>query len=281
MIKVIGLILLIYGIAGVIGTFIVYGTLRGPIDKLRKLLRELAPKVGQGGEAAAKVSHWVGKGSGILQTVADIFKLIVGFVREIAKRFGEAAGLLKSVEAALDPIKVPMLTFQTRTLELTIGSVSVITGIHMKKYGINLPGPGGNYDLYGPPLTLDTTTIGLNLGNVPVVTGINMTNVYPLQPVGDVFRFAGERVEAAQQEIDKAGDRVEDVKERVLEAKENVDRASENLKDLADRLNETSDDLLEISKSRVLSLIPALVLGYFGLIHLAFALTGLALLLNS
>jgi len=47
--------------------------------------------------------------------------------------------------------------------------------------------------------------------------------------------------------------------------------------DFADQLEEASTNVLEISKSKLLSLVPALVLGYFGLIHLAFALTGLAL----
>lgn len=278
MIKIIGIILLIYGIAGVVGTFVVYGALKKPLQRLRELLQLLAQKLDQSGDHTKTAGDWINKVSPILQKAADLLGKIVAVIREVAQRFGEAAGLLKSVEAALDAIKVPVLTFQTRTLNLSFGA-TVINSVKLEKYNLDItPGiPGGNFTLYGPPITLGTTTVGLNLGQVPVVTGISLTNIHPLQPVGDVFHAVGDKVEAAQQKIDGAGDRVDNVKDRALETKENVEKTSERLRDFAQKLEEASQDVKEMSENKLLALIPALALGYFGLIHLAFALTGLAL----
>ncbi|GEM_PF-3323083 len=279
MIKIISIILLIYGIAGVVGTFVVYGALKKPLQKLRELLQLLAEKLDQGGDHAKTASEWINKVSPILQKAAGLLATIVTFIREIAQRFGEAAGLLKSIKTALDAVKVPMLAIQTKTLNLNVSTL-VVTSITLEKYNIDVtPGiPGGNFTLYGPPMTLGTSTVGLNLGQVPVVTGITVTNIYPLQPVGQVFHFVGDQVEAAQQKIDAAGDRVDNVKDRALEAKENVEKTAERMQDFAQKLEEASHDVKEMSENKVLALIPALALGYFGLIHLAFALTGLALL---
>lgn len=278
MVKTIAIILLIYGVAGIVGTFVVYGALKKPLQRLRELLQLLAKKLDQSGDHTKTAGDWINKVSPILQKVADLLAKIVAVIREVAQRFGEAAGLLKSIEAALDAVKVPALAFQTKTLNLSFGA-AVLTSVSLEKYNLDItPGiPGGNFTLYGPPITLGTTTVGLNLGQVPVVTGISVTNIYPLQPVGDVFHAVGDKVEAAQEKIDGAGDRVDNVKDRALEAKENVEKTSERLRDFAQKLEEASQDVKEMSENKLLALIPALALGYFGLIHLAFALTGLAL----
>lgn len=278
MVKIIAIILLIYGIAGVVGTFVIYGALKKPLQRLRELLQLLAKKLDESGDHTKTAGDWINKVSPILQKAADLLAKIVTVIRETAQRFGEAAGLLKSIEAALDAVKVPALTFQTRTLNLSFGA-TVINSVKLEQYNLDItPGiPGGNFTLYGPPITLGTTTVGLNLGHVPVVTGINLTNIYPLQPVGDVFHAVGDKVETAQQKIDDAGDRVDNVKDRALEAKENAEKTSERLRDFAQKLEEAGKDVKEMSENKLLSLIPALALGYFGLIHLAFALTGLAL----
>lgn len=280
MLKTIGIVLLLYGAAGVAGTFIVYGVLRAPMARLRELLKLLSEKMEVGSHAADQAGDWVRKASPILQKIANLLSFIVTLIRGVASGFGQAANTLKSVEALLDPVKVPILTFQSRTLNLDF-STPVVTSVHLKEYTIDVtPGiSGGKYTLYGPPLTLGTAAVGLHLGQVPVITAINMSQTYPLQAVGDAFRVAGEIVEGAEQQIDQTGDRVEEMKERTLEARESVDKTAENLHDFADQLKQAGRDVVEMSENKMLSLIPALVLGYFGFIHAAFALTGLALLL--
>jgi hypothetical protein len=276
MVKVISIILLIYGAAGVVGTIIVYVSLQKPIKRLRELLPLLSKNLLKASDYTKTAGEWVDKGSPILQKAAEILAFIVTFIREIAHLFGKAAGFIKGVEPILDSIKVPVLTFQTKTLNLSFGA-TVVTGVHLKKFDVNIPGDG-SFDLYGPPLDVDTSTVGLNLGQVPVITGVNQAYVNPLQPAGDAFRFVGEQLEAVQQQVDGAGDKVDQARDRTLEAKENVENTAGNLKNLAHELQEAGQNVLELSKGKVLSLVPALVLGYFGLIHLAFALTGLALL---
>jgi hypothetical protein len=273
MVKIIGTALLIYGVAGVVGTFLVYGTLRGPIQKLRELLKDVSGKLDQGGDHAKKASDWINKGSPILQKVADLLAKIVAFIRQVAQRIGEVVGLINSIESTLDSIKVPVLTFQTRTLSLSFGT-EVVTGVRLKEYNVV------GVKVYGPPITLDTTFVGLNLGQVSVVSGFNLEHVFPLRPVGDVFHSIGEKVEDVQKQVDHTGDRFEETKARTLEAKESVENTAERMKDFAGKLEETSQNVKEMSESKLLSLIPGLVLGYFGLIHLAFALTGLALLFS-
>lgn len=274
MIKVIGIILLIYGFAGIIGTFIVYGALRGPLRKLRELLQLLSEKMNQGSDHAKTASDWIGKAGPILQKAADLLAKIVAFIREVAQRFGEAAGLFKSVEALLDAVKVPVLTFQTKTLDLSFGA-NVVTGVKLEDYNVV------GVKVYGPPMKLETTHVGLNLGNVPVITGLNVNYLPPLQPVGDVFRAVGEKIDHVSQQIDQAGDRVDEAKDRALQAKENVENTAARLNDFADKLEEASRNVQEMSRNKLLALVPTLVLGYFGLIHFAFALTGLALLFIS
>lgn len=269
--KIIGIILIVYGLAGIVGTFVVYGALRGPLQKLRELLQRLSEKISQGSDQAKTASEWVDKASPILQKAADILAKLVGFIREVANRFGDAAGLFKSVEAMLDAVKVPVLNFQTRTLNLNFGA-DIVTGVHLKEYNVV------GVKVYGPPLTLDTTHVGFNLGHVPVITSADVNYVSPLQPVGDVFHAVGEKIDGVRQQIDHGGDRVDEIKDRTLQAKENVENTAARLNEFADKLEEASASVQEISRNKLLALIPGLVLGYFGLIHLAFALAGLALL---
>ena len=277
--RIISVILLIYGLGGVIATIIIYGKLRKPIDELKGLLKPLAENMEKGAEYARTGGKWIEKITPILQLASEILDFMVSVIRGVAHGFGEAAGLIKSVEAPLDTIKVPVMTFQTRSLDLSFGA-QVVTGVHLKKFEINLPGPGGNFTVYGPPLELDTANVGLKLGNVPVVSGINLTNVYPLQPIGDVFRFAGEKIDHVGNQVDNAADSVENLKNQALEAKTNIENTVKNIKDFAGKLDDAGKNILEMSQSNLLSMIPMLVLGYFGLIHLAFALTGIALLIR-
>lgn len=271
MIKIIGLILLIYGVAGVIATFFVYRGLRNPLDKLRELLGKLAEKVAQGGSSATRASEVIAKTAPIFEKIAKLLAQIVSVLRHIASGFGEAANLFSGVDTTLRAIQVPVIVPQTKTLALTFG-FPVVTAVHLKEYEVV------GVKVYGPPITVTTKHLGLDLGNVTVVSGLNLSHVKPLAPVGQAFGTAGGTLETVQQQFDATGNHFDEARERALETKESAVKTSERLQGLADKLGEASQDIAEMSQSRLLALIPVLVLGYWGFMHLAFALTGLALL---
>lgn len=272
MLKIIGIILLLYGAAGIIATVLVYGALRGPLQHARELLRFLARKIAIGGEASRRASSWVSQAVPVFDQIGAVLAKIAGAFKQAASRFGEAAGIVKSVESTLDGVQFPVLTPKMKTLDLSF-SAEAVSGVNLTEYSVS----GVPFKLYGPPLSLDTTSIGFDLGELPVLTGITIEPIYPLVPVGDVFHLAGDKIEAAQERIGEAADLIVAVKERTLEAKEKAEKMSESIKDLGDKLEEASKDLTALSQSKLFGLIPALVLAYFGLIHFAFALTGLAL----
>jgi hypothetical protein len=151
----------------------------------------------------------------------------------------------------------------------------VISGVKLEEYSI---GSGAaTIKVYGPPIEYTTSPIEFDFDPIPVLTGLTTSTLNPLTPLGDVFRFAGQKVDEAREHIDNAGDLVEQVRGHALEVKQNVENTAQGMKDFAGKLRETSQNVLEISANRLLILIPALALGYFGLIHLMLALTGLAL----
>jgi len=280
--KSIGLILLLYGVAGVVGTVITFRTLRNPVETLRGLLTALSEKLRLGGNLTTQASASVLKGIPILDQVAQTLRQIVGFLHEVAKSTGDAAGFIKGVETTMDAVTISVPSFQTRTLDLRF-NVPIPSGIDLKEHKVDLlPGlPGGEVTLYGPPIKINTTNFSIDLGHVPVISGVTMTPLHPLEPAGDIFRNIGNTVDQAHPRIDQTGDFIdrEIVQKRIPEAQETVKDTAERLKDFAGKLSEASQDVHEISQNKLLALIPPLLLGYFGLMHLALALTGLALLI--
>ncbi len=279
MLKIAGLVLLIYGALGILGAVAAYFALRGPAQRLRELFTLLAQQFEQSSAAVKRVSDWVFKGSPVLQKIAEFAGLLDKAVREAGKRFGEGAQALKNLEASLDAIKVPALSFQTQPLNLDFG-VTVVKSIKLTEKEIDLlPGlPGGVVTLYVPPITVETTTAGLNLGQVTVVTGVTVTDSYPLTPIGDALEFVGGKIEDAKQHIMQAADHFNDVKARTLEMKENLEKSVDGLKDFFEKLKAAGACVQEISGVKLLTLLPALAAGFFVFIHLAFALTGYALM---
>lgn len=278
MLKIAGLVLLIYGVLGIVAAVAAYFALRGPAQRVRELFQLLARQFEQSSVTVKKVSDWIFKESPVLQKIAELAGQLDGFVRETGKRFGEGAQTLKNLEASLDAIKVPTLSFQTQTLDLDF-NVTVVKSLSLKEHKIDLvPGPGGEITVYGPPLTVTTTNVGLDLGQVTVVTGATVTDGYPLAPLGDALDFVGDKIDAAKQQITFAADRFNDVKSRALELKENIEKCVEDLKGFVEKLKDAGSCMQEISGVKLLTLLPALAAGFFIFIHLAFALTGYALL---
>jgi uncharacterized phage infection (PIP) family protein YhgE len=278
MLKIIGVILLIYGLLGVLAALWAYVALRGPAQSLKDLLQQLAQQITQSSTAARRVSDWMFKQNPILQSLANFIGQIDKLLHEAGKRFNDAAQALKNLEAGMDAIKVPVVSFQTQTLDLQFGA-TVVESFSLQEYKLDIvPGPGGEFTLYGPPLTVNNTTVGLNLGQVPVVSGMTVTDGYPLQPIGDAFKFVGGKIDEAKAQIEDAADRFGEVKTRTLELKENLEKSVEDLKNFVEQLKAAGAKLEAMSGVRVLTLLPALAVGFFVFIHLAFALTGYALL---
>ena len=214
-----------------------------------------------------------------LLNIAEFTGQIDKVVREGAKRLGEAAQSLKNLESGMDTIKVPAVSFQTQTLDLEFGA-TVVKSVQLTECNLDLaPGaPGGEFTLYGPPITVTTTSVGLNLGQVKVVSSMKVTEAYPLQPIGDAFKFVGEKIEDAEEQITLAADRFYDVKTRTLEMKHNLEKSVDSLKEVVQKLTEVGAKLEQISGVKLFTLLPVLAAGFFIFIHLAFTLTGYALL---
>ena len=275
--KIIGLILLLYGVAGVAITVITYRGLRGPVENIRSLLTTLSGKLRLGGNFAEQAGASVHEGIPILNQVAQTLGEIVNFLRRVASFFGDAAGFIYGVETKMDAVVIPVPDFQKRTLPLSFG-MPVPTKVQFTEHKINLGLT--QITVYGPPLDLGMTFVGLNLGDVTVITGVSTNQWHPLEPVGNVFHDIGAKIDAAHNQINQTGDFVvnEVVQKRLPDTQRMVQDTGERLKDFAGKLDEASQDVQEFSQNKLLSLLPAFVLGYFGLIHFAFALTGLALL---
>lgn len=273
--KPIGLVLLVYGVLGIVGAVLAYFALRAPAKRLRALLTQLAEQFQYSSNAVKKISDEIFKCNPVLLKIAEFTGLIDKSVREAGKRFGEAADSLQQLEAGLNTIKVPALEIQTQSLDLDFG-VTVVKSISLKEYEIKI-GPL-EYKLYGPPLDIKTATVGLDLGQVTVVNGVTVTEAHPFRPLGDALDFVGDKMENAKEQILSAADQFGEVKARTLELKSNLEKSVDGLKDFVAKLKDAGAQVQEMSGLKLLTLLPALAAGFFVLIHLAFALTGWALL---
>ena len=71
---IIGFVLLVYGVAGVIGAFLVYRWLfakKGPFEQLRVLIKKAADKIQEASGYAVYASKTTGEASSALQVVSD------------------------------------------------------------------------------------------------------------------------------------------------------------------------------------------------------------------
>jgi hypothetical protein len=275
MLKIVGLALLIYGVLGIVAAVAAYFALRGPAQRMRELFSLLAQQFEQCGASVKKVGDWIFKESPALQKISELAAQLDKFVREAGKRFGEGAQTLKNLEAGLDAIKVPGLSFQTKSLDLDF-AVTVVKAISLKEYAVKI-GPL-EYTLFGPPLTVTTTNVGLDLGEVTVVTGVTVTDAYPFAPLGEALDFVGDKIDNAKQQLTFAADRFDEVKTRTLELKENLEKSVDGLKEFVEKLKGAGAFMHELGGVKLLAFLPALAAGFFLFIHLAFALTGWALL---
>lgn len=273
MVKLIGIILLIYGVLGIIATIIIHGKVSSPLRRLQELLQMLSEKLGAGGNAANSAGQVIGGTvKSLLQNIAARLGNTASFLSVAAGRFGDSAGFFQGAANSLNPVAVPALNPQTQSLDLTLNFEN-ITNIHMQEH------PLPSYIVFGPPLVIDKTPMGLNIGMVNIITDLGMSSSHPFEPTAGALGDAAGKIEAAREQLIQTGQSINEVKNFIgdngIPAVENI---AEQLKSLGEGLQGARNAVQEMSSNRLFALAPKLLLGYFGLIHLAFALAGIALL---
>lgn len=272
--KLIGVVILFYGIAGVVVSVVAYQRLRGPIQDLRVLLGLLAARIAEAGVAAKSAATvLVEQAKPVLVDIADVLGKVAKPLGETADRFATVAQILGEVGGRFNSFTVPTPVPVEDRLDLDV-TLNFVSGISLTEYDAL------GFKLYGPPMSVSTTprTI-LELGHVDIVTGIRIEDSTPLEPVGNAFDSASQRVKQVEVQLDEAKDRVEQTQGFIQDqAVPATDDAAAQLTQLGAELELARVQLDDLSQSRLLSVVPMAVIGYFALIHLAFAFTGLALI---
>jgi hypothetical protein len=277
MIKVLGLIILLYGVAGVIGSYLAYRALQGPMGKLKNGLGSLAERLARAG-GSVKSAAFV-----LSDKIKPALSGIAGQVGTIAHGVGEAAGFfgherdqLQEIGDQLRAFTIPVLTptaVTHRPLDLDV-SMTLLSGVSLTEYEIL------GVKVYGPPMKTTTQSYTLlDLGTVNVITALDIHNRAPLEPLGAVFDVAAAQVDGVREQLDDTRVEIEGTQHFLDDQAQATGDAAQQLDELGVDLQKAHDQLGNLSRSRWLELAPLALIGYFALIHLAFALTGLALLL--
>lgn len=268
-----GIILLIYGIIGIIVTLIVYGKVNSLAQKFKELLKTLAQKLGKGGEAATAAGEEIGgNGRSMLSDIAGKLAETAGKLTAVAAHFGESANIMRIAKDAIGGVNIPALDPQTRELELDL-NFEVVSDIRMREHQIP------SYIVFGPPLEIDRTPVGLNLGTVTVVTGLGMSANQPFSQVAQAFENTAEKFEGLNDQFNQTGQDIQSVKGFLANTGVTLaENTGSRLTSLGKDLKDTEAAVNELSANNLFTLAPKLVLGYFGLIHLAFVLVGIALM---
>jgi methyl-accepting chemotaxis protein len=280
MIKVLGLIILLYGVAGVIGSYLVYRALQAPISRLRDELNVLAGRLARAGGSVNNVTRvLVDKIKPALTSVAGELGTIAYGIGLACGYFGEQRDQLRQSGTNFRAFKIPMLTAtppHREHLDLDV-TLDLVTGVSLAEYTI----PYVDFKVYGPPMktTTQSTTV-LDLGSYDVITWLDIQDRSPLEPVAAAFDLVADKVEEVRQQFSDTKVEIENTRGFVDEQATAVSDASRQLGDLSRDLETAREQLGNLSRSRWLNLAPLGVIGYFGLMHLAFALTGVALLLG-
>ena len=276
MVKVLGFILLLYGVAGVIGSYLVYRALQGPIAKLRTELQALAVKLAAGGvQIKGVVSVLTDQIKPALQGLFNQLKVIATGIGITSAVFGQHRDQLAGIAAWFRSWKIPLPTataVSSKPLNLDLSLT--LNEVTFSEYNVL------GFTLYGPPPTVTPKSYTLlDLGTFNVVTAVDIRERSPLEPVAGLFDLAAGKIDEVSEKLDATKDQVNEAGSFVSDQIGAAGDAAQQLRELVRDLENGRQQLDDLSRSRWLHLAPAAVIAYFGLIHLAFALTGLALLL--
>jgi hypothetical protein len=282
MTQLIGVVLIVYGIVGLLGTILLYWWLtkpQGPIARFRQRLLSLSGQLHEGSTSAQQALRLARDVRALFQSVTakvhdvtDHLRLLVQIVNQLAVKFGEFLPLTDAFK-----VKAPGAP-ATVTIPQTGFSVPVVTGVRLSHTSIPT-GPGHSVEVATPPLEVEMGSVGFSLGPFTVVSGLNFTDVYPLQSFGQVYAAASQTVAQVGAKIDELADDIDRVGELPGDTRASLDQLINNvLTPLPGTLEQASTEARQAANSSWLDLGPLLGLGYLALMHVAFALTGVALL---
>ena len=278
MVIFVGVLLLIYGLVGVAATvFIAWLLLRpqGLLSKARGLLIQLVAKLQWGVEKTQQVKSVSHSGTLVLGETQGKIGQILPPLRSAATFLGQTAANIHTVEGTLNSVSVPDLahpTFQNFQFSLNL---SILSGIALHPHDLKIAGVG--FTIYGPDFDASYTTLTPTVGPFPVITGF--ATLHPLAPIAQTFNFVAGKVEAVQAEITSTVTYLVDMQGLITDGKALLDDLIKNVIDpLPEQLEEVRAKVATASASPLLVLGPVVVLAYFAFIHVAVALTGLALL---
>lgn len=277
MVRIVGVVLLVYGAIGVVGTVALFWWLtrpQGPIQELRNRLNEVAQKLQDGVLGASRAKELAGALSDILGKTHDKVKEVPPPIRLVSGFLNTVGQFFQTVKSLLDSMPpVPVLRLETKRLLPEIKfDTPVVTNISFDQVEV------AGVTVLIPPPHPEIKQVGFAVGPVDVQVLVQ-SNAQPLAPVGQVFDQAGTQIIKAKEKLDEIGNLVDEVKDFISNAKVATDQLIKDVLDpLPGQIADVRKNVLAVSQSRLLTFIPLLGLGYFGLIHLAFVLTGLALI---
>lgn len=236
MFKIIGIILIIYGMGGITGTFIMRGSFNTPIKDLRNLLKAISEKLGEGSESVKKAGAIISdNGKTFWENVAAKLNEIAAKIDDLSTGFGQVAGNSNSALEKLGDIKESIGTVQRE-----IRSVPLV----------------------GDTLSNEFGRIGEKISDI-----------------GNLMGDVNTTVDSIKTQLDEASNGLGSIEQFIKDTSlPNTDLMTKELNTLGDKMQEAKGAVNEISTSNLLSLVPTFVSAYFGFIHLAFMLVGIALL---
>ena len=275
MVKILGLVILVYGVAGVIGSYLVYRALQSPIARLRAQLEALAAKLAGARNQLQGVAEALAEQiQPALQQLVKQLQVIAAGVGITSAVFGEHRDQLAGIADWLRSWTVLLPTATPLSKPLNLDLSLTLPEVTSTEYGV------GDLTLYGPPpiVTSKEYTL-LDLGTVNVVTALDIQPRAPLEPVAGLFDLAAGKVNGVCDQLNGTRDQIIGAGTFVSDQARATGDAATQINRMVVDLENGQEALTNLSHSRWLHLGPTAVIGYFGLMHLAFALTGLALLL--
>ncbi len=217
------------------------------------------------------------RGSTILGTIRDKLGGILTPLRQFSQFLGVGATSISNVETTLNAVTVPVVSpSPPQTLQVSITG-NMVQSISLHEHPMEIANVG--FKIYGPEIDYTLAPLTASIGPVQVITGFQITETHPLAPVGQAFGVAGQKLSSAKAEVDSIVVLVEDTKNLTNDAKTMVDDlVKQVLHPLPAQLEDVRQKVIGLSTSPLLVIGPFLLLAYFGVIHLAFALTGIAFL---
>jgi hypothetical protein len=262
----IGSLLMLYGIGGAVLMCLIYLFLikpQGLVPGLNKFLTDLVDKLQKAHDLAVRTVDLSVKGDRSLQDTRSN-------LTEIRGKIGEIVGFLNPIVAQLSLMANALNGFSSPTVSETsridLGSVDfdmdVVTGV--------------NFDALPPSFSTDNVGIHFDPPDIPVY---GVTTGYPLQPIGGAILTVNAELQLGRNKLNDMRSFLNEMGTTLGDAiQDNNDLRGQFLKPLPGQIDEVKESIIKINKIKLFKLILLLILGYFALMHLAFAAAGFGLM---